>query len=98
MRLALRSLKARRRLDIGAAAPARAAAEPHPAPDTALWALVAELTAMQRAVVALRYLDDLTTEEIAAALECAPSTVRVHLHRATQRLGQLMNEEILTDD
>lgn len=42
----------------------------------------------QRAAIALRYLEDRTTAEIAHALECAEATVRVHLHRAHVRLAE----------
>lgn len=56
--------------------------------DPELWAAVAALPTNQRAAIALRYLDDLDTAEIADALDCAPSTVRVHLHRAHTTLAQ----------
>lgn len=53
-----------------------------------LWAAVAELPVQQRAAIGLRYLEDLSTDEIAAVLDCAPATVRVHLHRAHRRLAE----------
>lgn len=40
----------------------------------------------QRAAVTLRYWADWTDEQIAAALECAPATVRVLLHRGIAEL------------
>ena len=56
--------------------------------DDALWIEVRRLPLRQRATVALRYLEDLSTDEIAEVLDCAPSTVRVNLHRAHRRLAE----------
>lgn len=53
-----------------------------------VWDAVAALPGNQRAAVALRYLEDRSIDEIADVLEIAPSTVRVHLHRAAQSLKQ----------
>ncbi len=53
-----------------------------------LWKEVAALPMNQRAAIGLRYLDDLDTAEIAATLDCAEPTVRVHLHRAHKRLAE----------
>jgi RNA polymerase sigma-70 factor, ECF subfamily len=47
---------------------------------------VMELSPKLRAVVALKYLDELSYEEIASVLECSPGTVASRLNRA---LGQL---------
>lgn len=55
-----------------------------------LWRAVAELPLQQRAAIGLRYLEDLSTDEIAAVLQCSPATVRVHLHRAHRRLAELL--------
>lgn len=75
--------------------------EPHPdevleqpAPDhaetverrDALLREIARLPIKQRAAVVMRYLEDMTDDEIAAALECSAATVRVHIHRALRRL------------
>ena len=52
-------------------------------------ALVAALRALpqrQREAVALRYLGDLTLEEVAAALGMATGTVKSHLHRGVASL------------
>ena len=46
----------------------------------------------QRAAVALRYWADWTDEQIAAALECAPATVRVLLHRGIGALKKEIEE------
>jgi RNA polymerase sigma-70 factor, ECF subfamily len=45
-----------------------------------------ELTPKLRAVVALKYLEGLSYEEIAEALECAPGTVASRLNRALEQL------------
>lgn len=45
------------------------------------------LSPKQATAVTLRYFDDLSIEEIAAVLECEPSTVRVHLHRGRSALA-----------
>ena len=46
----------------------------------------------QRAAVSLRYWADLTDDQIAAALDCAPSTVRVLLHRGLAALKKEIDE------
>jgi RNA polymerase sigma factor (sigma-70 family) len=48
--------------------------------------LLATLAPQQRAAVVLRYLLDQTDDEIAAALGCAPATVRSHLSHARSAL------------
>jgi len=50
--------------------------------------VLASLPHKQRAAVALRYWADWTDEQIAEALGCAPSTVRVLVHRALATLKQ----------
>ncbi len=65
-----------------------------PAPDMAadvaarqdVAALLARLPPQQRAAVVLRYLLDQTDDQIAAALNCSPGTVRSHLSRARATL------------
>jgi RNA polymerase sigma-70 factor (sigma-E family) len=46
-----------------------------------LWAEVAALPARQRAVVALRYYEDLDDQRISEILGCTPATVRTHAMR-----------------
>lgn len=53
-----------------------------------VWDAVAALPGNQRAAVALRYLENRSIDEIADVLKIAPSTVRVHLHRAAQTLRE----------
>lgn len=57
---------------------------------------VSELPARQAATFTLRYLEGLSLDEIAETLEIDRGTVRVHLHRALQKLkalGALKGEE-----
>ena len=74
---------------------------PQPSPDAtlsrgereeAVLAAVARLDPKLRAVVLLRYLEELSYEEIAAALECSTGTVASRLSRAHARLKDLLGE------
>jgi DNA-directed RNA polymerase specialized sigma24 family protein len=51
-----------------------------------LWRLVAGLPRQQRAVIVLRYYEDLSDQEIADVLGCRPSTVRSYATRALAAL------------
>lgn len=62
-------------------------------PDLDVLRAIAQLPRMQRAAVALHYLDDLPVDDVAATLGCAPSTARVHLHRGRERIADLLREE-----
>lgn len=55
----------------------------------ALRAALRRLAPKHRAVLVLRYLEDLSDEEIADVLGCRPSTVRSQITRALQRLRQM---------
>lgn len=67
--------------------------------DLDLYAALAQLPAKQRAAVVLHYLADWPTAEVADALDCSESTVRVHLHRARGALAARLapQPEELTD-
>jgi RNA polymerase sigma-70 factor (sigma-E family) len=54
----------------------------------ALWRVLAELPARQRAVLVLRYYEHLSDADIAVILECAESSVRSHACRAFTALRQ----------
>lgn len=56
-----------------------------------LWPLVRELPPRQRAVVVLRYLDDLSEAEIAEALGMAPGTVKSTASAALKNLRARMD-------
>jgi RNA polymerase sigma-70 factor (sigma-E family) len=57
---------------------------------TDLWPMVRQLPARQRAVVVLRYYEDLTEAEIARVLGCAPGTVKSQASDALRSLRRLM--------
>jgi RNA polymerase sigma-70 factor (sigma-E family) len=52
----------------------------------ALWRLISALPEQQRAVVVLRYYEDLDDATIARVLDCSTVTVRTHAMRALQKL------------
>jgi RNA polymerase sigma factor (sigma-70 family) len=60
---------------------------PMPATDHEFWAEVRRLPTKQAQAVALRYLEDRSTADIAAVLDCSEATVRVHLHRGRLALA-----------
>jgi RNA polymerase sigma-70 factor (sigma-E family) len=51
-----------------------------------MWALLSALPRAQRAVMVLRYYEDLADPDIAALLGCSRATVRVHAFKALNRL------------
>jgi RNA polymerase sigma-70 factor (sigma-E family) len=53
-----------------------------------LWSLLAGLPRQQRAVLVLRYYEDLPDAEIGLLLGCATSTVRAHAARGLARLRE----------
>ena len=61
----------------------------------AMWRLIGTMPARQRAVLVLRYYEDLDDTTIAAILDCAPATVRTHAMRA---LTVLRRHFTTTDD
>ena len=58
-----------------------------------IWEVVGALPPDLRAVVHLFYVEGYATEEIAAIVECQPSTVRTRLHRARQQLRTTLQNE-----
>ena len=61
---------------------------------SALW----ELPRQQRTAFLLCHFAGLSVNDIAAALGCAPATVRVHLSRATARLRDALSAEVNVDE
>jgi RNA polymerase sigma-70 factor (ECF subfamily) len=51
-----------------------------------------ELTSEERLLIALRYVDDWSHPEIAAALQIPEATARVRLHRAQKRLKRVIED------
>ena len=64
------------------------------APDPDLMRALATLSPRQRAVMVLRYFEDLTEVETAAALDCSVGSVKTHHARA---LDNLRRSGLLTD-
>ena len=97
IRLAVKSQSHERRL-AGALTRLRATRVDPPVPDVAVsgdvLAAMQQLTAKQRAVVVLFYFEDRPVGEIAQILECSDSAVEMRLHRARERLAQVLGEEV----
>jgi RNA polymerase sigma-70 factor (sigma-E family) len=62
----------------------------HGAERDEVWQLLATLPRSQRAVLVLRFYEDLPDEDIATLLGCARATVRVHASRGLARLRDLV--------
>jgi len=59
-----------------------------------LWSGVLSLPTRERTAVVLRYLGDLSIDEVAKIMRCQPGTVKATLHHAVQKLRvELTNEE-----
>ncbi len=58
---------------------------------------LSRLSPAHRAVLVLRYYDDLTETQIAQALNCSVGTVRSRTHRAMARLRQMLPDLSLTE-
>jgi RNA polymerase sigma-70 factor (sigma-E family) len=54
---------------------------------------IAQLSARQRAIVVLRYYEDLTDQQIASVLGCPLGSVKSSLHRAAAILRQHLGQE-----
>jgi len=53
-----------------------------------VWSMLSKLSRAQRAVLVLRFYEDLSYDEIAQVLGCSTATVRVHASRALGRLRE----------
>jgi RNA polymerase sigma-70 factor (sigma-E family) len=88
----------RRRVPEQLSATPRETAQADPAEATALRLSVAQaltcLTARQRAVVVLRFYEDLTEAQTADVLGCRVGTVKRHAHDALKRLREIAPELI----
>lgn len=63
-----------------------------------LWQLLATLPRKQRAVLVLRYYEDMSDAQIADVLNCRQGTVRSNAHRALRelKLTHNLSEELMT--
>jgi RNA polymerase sigma factor (sigma-70 family) len=77
----------------GDAAPSPEAAVLATERGAALGAALATLPPRDRAVIALRYFEDLTEREMAVALGCPPGTVKSRLSRALSKLRSALSED-----
>lgn len=55
-----------------------------------LWPALMALSPQQRAVLVLRYFEDLTEADIAGVLGCSPGAVKTHASRGLERLRKTM--------
>ena len=78
--------------------PAAPTFQPPTAEQDAFWAEVRSLPRRQAEVVALFYVEDLSTREIAGTLEIAEGTVRALLTQARERLGRQLEAKGWNDD
>lgn len=60
----------------------------------AFWDMVRALPKRQAQVIALVYVEDLSSAEVSEVLGCSEATVRVHLHRARKRLAERLDLEV----
>jgi len=77
-----------RRERLVAAVPEIAYDDPSASPDDTVWRLLATLPPKQRAVLVLRFYEDLTEVEVARVLDCSVGTVKSNSSRALARLRQ----------
>jgi RNA polymerase sigma-70 factor (sigma-E family) len=84
-----------RRLELLTDAPPEPRATPEPAPEDriVLWPHVASLAPRQRAVIVLRYYEQLSEREIAEVLGCSTGNVKSTAHRALNALRAAIGPE-----
>ena len=95
IRLAVRMARRDRvRVALEREAPRR---EERPPPDVDLADALRRLPVKQRACVLLFYFEDRPIAEVVDILGISDGAVKVHLHRARQRLASLLREEVDED-
>ena len=73
-------------------------AGPEPTDRDALWAALRDLGPSQRAVVVLRFWEDLSVEQTAAALNCSTGNVKSQAARGLARLREVLAPAAAADD
>jgi RNA polymerase sigma-70 factor, ECF subfamily len=68
-------------------------APPTDSVDEAFWAAVRALPARQAQAITLKYLEDMSVEEIAAVLSISAGAVKSHLHRGRSELARTLATE-----
>lgn len=74
---------------------------PVPAADDAvtrrewIWSEIAKLPPRQRAIIVLRFYEDLSEQQIAQVMECSTGTVKSQAHAAMRTLRAVLGEEIV---
>lgn len=71
--------------------------EVDPSNRPATLAALQQLPARQRAVIVLRYYEDLSVEQTAHALGCSPGTVKSQTSHALSKLRNLLDEDALPE-
>ncbi len=66
--------------------------------DGVIWGAVAGLPARQRTAIALRYLADLTQEDVASAMAISPGTAAATLAAARRNIRKALGEDYLEVD
>jgi RNA polymerase sigma-70 factor (sigma-E family) len=88
------SERRRRRLrTVSISEAASVALDPQASVGEDLWPLLATLPKQQRAVLVLRYYEDLPDGEIATLIGCSPATVRSHASHGMTRLRTLLSSQ-----
>ena len=67
------------------------------ADQAALWRAVCELPPRMRATLVLRYYEDLSEAETAAALDCSLGSVKSQTHHALKRLRAALGDDPFDD-
>jgi len=65
-----------------------------PAEAQEFWSNVRKLPKRQAQAIALHYLEDRSVADIAEILECAPNTVKVHLHKGRLKLAERLGVQM----
>ena len=75
-------------------APASSAAQSADLPSPVFWNAVRDLPRLQRSVVVLHYVDDLSVAEVAKVLGVSPGSVKTSLSRARSSLAPMLSAHI----